>query len=74
MPNLLSNRMQTYYLNKEQKKLLEVFARDVMDEVLCKLADDAESPLDPYDDHGNFDRPKAKAMLRFVAEELKSYL
>ena len=74
MPTFLSKGMQPYYLNNEQKKLLEVFARDVIDETLCKLSDDIESPLDPYDEHGTFDEAKAKAMLRFVAEEMKSFL
>jgi|LauGreDrversion4_2_1035121.scaffolds.fasta_scaffold585807_1 hypothetical protein len=74
MPDVISKGMRVYHLNKEQKKLLEVFARDVSDETLCKLSDDMESPLDPYDQHGNFDEAKAKAMLQFIAEEIKSYL
>lgn len=74
MSSLLSKGMRVYHLNNEQKRLLEVFARDVMDETLCKLSDDVESPLDPYDEVGNFDKAKARAMLQFIAEEMKSYI
>lgn len=64
--------MPLYYLNDEQKKLLVEFAREIRNNIMCDLADDIDSPLDPYDHTGNYDRNKMKAMLEFVANEIKS--
>ena len=66
--------MPTYYLNNEQKKLLDEFAREAMDNIMCDLADDIESPLDPYDQAGNYDRAKMEAMLVYIAEQIKSHI
>ena len=68
----LSKRMGIYHLNDEQKELLEEFAQEAMDNIMCDLADDVDSPLDPYDQTGNYDQEKMKAMMRFVADEIRS--
>lgn len=65
--------MHTYYLSNEQRELLADFAREVLDEMTCKLSDDINSPLDPYDEAGNFDHAKLSAMVKCVADEIKSH-
>lgn len=64
--------MRTYYLNDEQKKLLAEFAKESMENMICDLADDVESPLDPYDQTGHFDRAKMRAMLLYIADQISS--
>lgn len=66
--------MRTYYLNDEQKKLLDAFAEQVKEQMICDLSDDMESPLDPYDQTGHYDNAKMDAMLHYIVDQIKSYI